>query len=70
MRWEGVHREIWRDEEVKNVHYILNPKPWNERPEEKTGSDDVTKDPLHRWWWEAKEERLGREKEMGIDDGF
>ncbi|KAG7289746.1 hypothetical protein NEMBOFW57_006122 [Staphylotrichum longicolle] len=28
MRWERVHGRIWRDGEVKCVHYILTPKPW------------------------------------------
>ncbi|KAM7196186.1 Galactinol synthase 2 [Rhypophila sp. PSN 637] len=33
MRWSGVHDAIWRDENVKNVHYIMSPKPWmGERP--------------------------------------
>jgi hypothetical protein len=27
LRWKGVHDAIWRDEEVKNVHCILSPKP-------------------------------------------
>lgn len=30
MRKEGVHSEIWQDDQVKNVHYILSPKPWDE----------------------------------------
>lgn len=70
LRWEGVHREIWRDEEVKNIHYILSPKPWNESLEERMRPDDGTRDPLHRWWWAVNEERSRREKEMGIDDEF
>lgn len=27
LRWQGVHDYFWRDDEVKNVHYILAPKP-------------------------------------------
>lgn len=68
LRWEGVHREIWRDEEVKNVHYILAPKPWDEVDEngEWRGTDET-----HVWWVQANRERLGREKEEGIAvDGF
>ncbi len=30
LRRKGVHDAIWRDEGVKNVHYILMPKPWME----------------------------------------
>ena len=63
MRWEGVHHQIWRDDEVKNVHYILSPKPWDEKPSE-------TKDEAHRWWQKISEERVSDEKARGIDDGF
>ncbi|KAH6697030.1 glycosyl transferase family protein [Plectosphaerella plurivora] len=40
LRWPGVHDQIWRDDEVKVVHYILAPKPWDER-----GEDGVWKGP-------------------------
>ena len=69
MRWEGVHRAIWRDEEVKNVHYIMSPKPWQESLEEKVRPDNKSSDyELLSWWWKADDERLKREKEMGIVD--
>lgn len=59
MRW--CHKEIWRDEDVKNIHYILSPKPWEDRE-----SDDET----HTWWWVVNDERLEKEKELGVADGF
>lgn len=64
LRWKGVHDAIWRDENVKNVHYILTPKPWNTRdaPEE----DAVT----HGWFFKLNDERVAEEKKAGIDDGF
>lgn len=31
LRWEGVHSAIWRDDQVKVVHYIFATKPWHER---------------------------------------
>ncbi|KAB2569028.1 Galactinol synthase 4 [Lasiodiplodia theobromae] len=43
----GTHCQMWRDDEVRNVHYIIN-KPWNFT----LHSDDpdyVT----HSWWWDA-----------------
>lgn len=47
-----VHPAIWRDAEVRNVHYILD-KPWNlGRP----GGQANPHDPdhvTHTWWWEA-----------------
>ncbi|CAG9943952.1 unnamed protein product [Clonostachys rosea f. rosea IK726] len=67
LRWEGVHDAIWRDDEVKNIHYILSPKPWDEVDEngEWTGTEES-----HRWWVDSNRERRAAEKEKGIDDGF
>jgi lipopolysaccharide biosynthesis glycosyltransferase len=67
MRWEGVHDAIWRDGEVKNVHYILAPKPWNEV--DKEGKWSGTEE-SHIWWVEMNRERKEKEAEQGIDDGF
>lgn len=63
LRWKGVHDQIWRDDQVKNMHYMLNPKPWDETPEKLS-------DETHSWWWEVNLERLQGEKSRGIDDGF
>lgn len=68
LRWEGVHKEIWRDDKVKNVHYILAPKPWDEVDEE---GRNVSKDESHAWWVDCNRERLEKEKAEGIKaDGF
>lgn len=56
----NVHKEIWRDDEVKNVHYILD-KPWD---------GEGTSPGTHKWWIEANSVRIKEEKEKGIDDGF
>ncbi|PSN66111.1 glycosyl transferase family protein [Corynespora cassiicola Philippines] len=63
LRWEGVHHQIWRDSEVKNIHYILSPKPWDEKAGEH-------KEESHKWWWDYNVERTEAEKKQGIDDGF
>lgn len=63
MRSEDVHAQIWRDNEVKNIHYILSPKPWDEKPGEECNES-------HKWWWTHNIMRLGEEKELGIEDGF
>ncbi|KAI9040464.1 glycosyltransferase family 8 protein [Aspergillus affinis] len=63
LRWEGVHDAIWRDESVKNVHYIFAKKPWHEDPQDEM-------DETHRWWWRANLERQERDREGGITDGF
>lgn len=63
MREKGVHDAIWRDEEVRNVHYILSPKPWDEEE----GRESLES---HKWWWGYNRERLEEEKRAGIEDGF
>jgi lipopolysaccharide biosynthesis glycosyltransferase len=44
MRSMGTHEQIWRDDEVKNVHFLLSPKPWDEKPGECSQA-------IHEWWW-------------------
>ncbi|KAK4158537.1 nucleotide-diphospho-sugar transferase [Chaetomidium leptoderma] len=67
LRWEAVHgggRGIWRDENVKNVHYILTPKPWeldDAQPVEEM------EDGPDRWWREVDLERRRWEAERGLD---
>lgn len=69
MRWKGVHDAIWRDDKVKNVHYILSPKPWDEdgNIRKEPGPD---RDPSHAWWWEFTEERYKEEESRGVRDRF
>lgn len=62
MRWKGVHDAIWKDEEVKNLHYIMSPKPWMmERP--KHGEKDEV---VLSWWWGLNDERERAEKEKDL----
>lgn len=63
MRAKGIHDAIWRDDEVKNIHYIISPKPWDDTPE-------VYENPVFAWWLDANAKRLKQDKAMGIDDGF
>jgi len=64
LRWPNVHSVIWDDEKVKNIHYILSPKPWDEKRGE-------TNDETHEWWWKANDDRLMDEKAKGIvTDGY
>ena len=63
LAWNGVHDAIWRDDKVKNIHYILSPKPWDEKPGEEAFE-------THKWWWDVNHERLAAERKEGIDDGF
>ncbi|KAF9892033.1 glycogenin [Aspergillus nanangensis] len=64
MRWEGVHAAIWRDDQVKNIHYIFAKKPWHEDPA------DPTLDETNQWWWAANSERQQLDQQKGITDGY
>lgn len=63
LRMKGVHDAIWRDDRVKNIHYILSPKPWDETLETATNE-------THKWWLQLNEQRLEAERTQGISDGF
>ncbi|KAL8992078.1 MAG: hypothetical protein Q9169_007391 [Polycauliona sp. 2 TL-2023] len=63
MAWKETHAVIWRDQEIKNIHYLLSPKPWDEKPGEEQYEN-------HKWWWQYNFERLAEEKERNIVDGF
>ncbi|KAF9306131.1 hypothetical protein BGZ74_007478 [Mortierella antarctica] len=68
LRWKGVHDAIWQDDQVKNLHLILNPKPWDEIDDkgEWTGTDET-----HKWWLDMDRERKTAEREQGVPvDGF
>ncbi|KAK4896111.1 hypothetical protein LTR27_005968 [Elasticomyces elasticus] len=74
LRWKGVHDAIWRDDQVKNMHYLLSPKPWDEDEEFKKQEWDHEarkgRDPANEWWWDVSRRRCGEEKGRGIEDGF
>ncbi|KAL5495152.1 hypothetical protein ACEPAI_614 [Sanghuangporus weigelae] len=55
-----IHKDMWCDEDVKCVHYILGDKPWKHRPKE---GEPLQNDhhELNQWWWDAY---YGLEKEM------
>jgi lipopolysaccharide biosynthesis glycosyltransferase len=67
LRIEGVHDFIWRDEEVRAVHYIFATKPWHE--EKREGEIDGL-DETGVWWWRANWERMRTEREAGVEDQF
>jgi inositol 3-alpha-galactosyltransferase len=66
MRW--WHKDMWRDDEVRNFHFIVE-KPWKERigPDGRAG-DLGTNGEVHGWWWrdfgswERERERCGEVK--------
>lgn len=63
MREPAVHGAIWRDDKVKNVHYILSPKPWDELGPDGTWKGDK---PIHKWWIDAYKSMRAEEKTLGV----
>ena len=63
LRFQGIHDKIWRDENVKNIHYVLAPKPWDE----KRGNVSVD---THTWWLEKDVRRRQEDEANGIKDDF
>ncbi|KAJ5944865.1 hypothetical protein N7516_005033 [Penicillium verrucosum] len=73
LRWEGVYDIIWCDKNVKNIHYILSPKPWDDEPADKQrdlGGPGQSQDPSHTWWTSLNENRLSDEQKSGTKDQF
>jgi lipopolysaccharide biosynthesis glycosyltransferase len=62
MQREGVHAQIWREDRIRLIHYILSPKPWDEEAGKYS-------DPTHNRWWKVNAERLAWEKSNGIENG-
>jgi hypothetical protein len=58
-----IHKPLWRDEEIRCLHYILDDKPWHARVG-KIGAGGDYEEP-NRWWWERLE-KLG--ERMKVDD--
>ena len=59
------HTSIWRDEEVKGLHYIVD-KPWEKRVASDGIGGHLGRDgETHTWWWNVWHEwRLEREGEL------
>lgn len=58
-----IHQDLKFDA-VKNIHYILTPKPWNV---DRSFDDDTD---TFAFWWDINDKRLEEEKIKGIADGF
>ncbi|KAF7724008.1 hypothetical protein EC973_001468 [Apophysomyces ossiformis] len=48
-----AHSQIWDLSQVKNIHYILDDKPWKM---DKDGHPEKVYEPLYRLWWESYRE--------------
>jgi lipopolysaccharide biosynthesis glycosyltransferase len=54
-----IHKPLWRDEEIRCLHYILHDKPWHQRIIEGEYKE------FNEWWWT----RLDKLKEELALDG-
>ncbi|KAJ9212506.1 CAZyme family GT8 [Paecilomyces variotii] len=78
LRWKNVHDTIWRDDEVKVVHYIFADKPWKNQPASLRGSESTgmrqaweeSNAILYSWWWDVNKKRQRAEQDRGILDNF
>ena len=62
--WRYWHPEMWRDEEVRNCHYIIG-KPWVEG--RMVGRREEV---MNRWWWDEWGKWVGEVmKEKGKEEG-
>ncbi|KAF8527980.1 nucleotide-diphospho-sugar transferase [Hysterangium stoloniferum] len=52
-----IHPELWRDEHVGCVHYILPDKPWK-TPRGTAGDFEI----MNGWWWDFYDELHGKLK--------
>lgn len=57
----GCHADLWRDDKVKIVHYILQ-KPWKSR----TIDSDIIGS-THAWWWQAFDDLEARWMKKSAD---
>jgi len=45
-----IHKSLWRDDEIRCLHYILHDKPWSHPPGSGGEHEEVNK-----WWWDRYE---------------
>ena len=59
MQRDDTHSKLWRDDEIKVVHFILEPKPWEVDPGQ-NGSD------ASKFWFDFDQERAQEENVAGV----
>ena len=53
-----IHAPLWRDDEIRCLHYILHDKPWHARVGASGAIPEYEE--MNKWWWD-RFERLVRE---------
>ncbi|KAL8698576.1 MAG: hypothetical protein Q9201_006493 [Fulgogasparrea decipioides] len=65
---ENWHPNIWRDEEVRGLHYIVD-KPWARRVASDGIGGHLGRDgKTHGWWWEVWDEWTEKRKQDGDEE--
>ncbi|KAJ3558036.1 hypothetical protein NM688_g1145 [Phlebia brevispora] len=59
-----IHKPLWRDEEIRCLHYILHDKPWS-TPRGTAGDYEE----VHQWWWD-RFDRLAEDMQSTHTDGW
>ena len=59
-----VHKSLWRDDEVRCLHYILHDKPWD-TPRGTAGEYEVQ----NVWWWD-RYDKLGEDMRVNHPEGW
>ncbi|KXN89910.1 Galactinol synthase 1 [Leucoagaricus sp. SymC.cos] len=49
-----IHADVWKDDQVRCVHYILSDKPWLTRKNPDVNAPHFGL--LHEWWWQVFDE--------------
>lgn len=60
----NIHGPLWRDEEVRCVHYIFHEKPWHQPRGAGTEYEHT-----HNWWWDVYEQ-LGEDLKQSYPEGW
>ncbi|KAG6816287.1 hypothetical protein H0H87_007230 [Tephrocybe sp. NHM501043] len=62
-----IHTNLWKDEEVRCLHYILPDKPWQSRATRR--EDEALLGEMNRWWWRQFDD-LSKEMQIVDPEGW
>lgn len=62
-----IHKNLWKDEDIRCLHYILAEKPWMYRPNKDSPTHSEYYE-LDVWWWDAFERMAKEIQSMATDE--
>ncbi|KAG6820376.1 hypothetical protein H0H93_001347 [Arthromyces matolae] len=62
-----IHPNLWKDEEVRCLHYILPDKPWQSRT--LPADSEAQLGEMNRWWW-SQFDLLGKDLQSNNPSGW